>query len=1212
MGSGKKNISNSNMNSLKYENYINELIPTIKNFKKLNKKGLLSNKFKKFIKETKGVYNDVDYLKPINKTYNFITNNIVKRSMLYTNKGVLRKKYKEYNEIPIYEISDLKINKKYNTEDYTLTLKNTPKTTILEYIDQLTKKISSKISGLFRIIIYDNSDKKITWSHPFINIEELNNKLGDNLQKKYYNYLVSKLVELYDSINFNKMPLVVFQTNKIPIGGSCIKLPKWLENKQGIFTILNDDDLCGQMCLSVFEHKKKDSNAYKNLRRKDRGPKQLKKLCNKMCNVLSFKKRMSFLDFDIYSKTFKRMVIIFNDISGNPIHTSEDYRNDKEDTESIVYLFYDVTLEHYHLITKIEWFFLKNNVNNLSYKWCVHCLKSYDNNLFNKHDCKKDKCKCCQTFNIHSKIKNWVNCEYCNSWCLNDECLKLHIENNHKYKVNGKGFKKGDLKAINFYKCLKCKTNIDYNRYHNNEHKCGEVKCNNCEEYFIDIDKHRCNIKIPDIKEGSKNEIIVFDFESKFNNEGVHIVNLACTENLNTGEKNQFENIEDFINYVLKQKNKTFIAHNLKGYDGWLIHNHLIQNFKIKPNKIVLAGQKIMTMQFKSIRFIDSLNFIQAPLSAMPNIFGLNEDNYEKGYFPYIMNKDEYLDYEGPMPPRELYEYNKLKPSSKNIKKYKCIDIATTKTIEDFHNWYNEQVKNKYVYNFKNELLKYCVSDVSILCESLRVFMNDMIEQNGINPFDSVTIASYCMKVYLTKHAPTEKELDNRNISDFRFTAIGILKKDEAEQIKKGFHGGRTEVFKQFMELSDKELLEGLRLAYEDINSLYPTCQYFDELPYGIPKIFDYGDKGIENIDITKYFGYVVCDVIPPKDLLIPLLGSKNKDGKFTFSLENMYKETIPTPELIKSLELGYKITRVYKIFHFKKTTGLFKSYIQCFLRAKVENGFKGTDEEKDILIDKYKKIGVTIRKDRLCDNPGRKNNAKLMLNSLWGKFGQRQMNISVYINEPSKWYNILRRVNKKEIILITRENLGDSLFIQYKEVKECNMNFNKTNIALCGMITSQARLRLYKVIGDKRLSNRVIYCDTDSCIYLYDKNKYNNKTGDMLGEWEAETDEPIKKIVCLAPKAYSYITASNKKEIKSKGIQLTAENIKENVNFNYYKKMIDDNNNIIKCKSLIFKKTYEGMYTKYDDKILKLDPKCFKRKIINNYNTVPYGYKSM
>jgi hypothetical protein len=140
MGSGNLNISNKNMNSLEYENYINELIPNIKNFKKLNKKGLLSNKFKKFIKETKGVYNDVDYLKPINKTYNFITNNIVKRSMLYTNKGVLRKKYKEYNEIPIYEISDLKINKKYNTEDYTLTIKNNPKTTILEYIDQLTKK----------------------------------------------------------------------------------------------------------------------------------------------------------------------------------------------------------------------------------------------------------------------------------------------------------------------------------------------------------------------------------------------------------------------------------------------------------------------------------------------------------------------------------------------------------------------------------------------------------------------------------------------------------------------------------------------------------------------------------------------------------------------------------------------------------------------------------------------------------------------------------------------------------------------------------------------------------------------------------------------------------------------------------------------------------------------------------------------------------------
>ena len=55
--------------------------------------------------------------------------------------------------------------------------------------------------------------------------------------------------------------------------------------------------------------------------------------------------------------------------------------------------------------------------------------------------------------------------------------------------------------------------------------------------------------------------------------------------------------------------------------------------------------------------------------------------------------------------------------------------------------------------------------------------------------------------------------------------------------------------------------------------------------------------------------------------------------------------------------------------------------------------------------------------------NAGRKANAKLMLNSLWGKLGQTSKPTSEYIKEPSKWYKLLKRAHNGEITLHSREH---------------------------------------------------------------------------------------------------------------------------------------------------------------------------------------------
>ena len=52
---------------------------------------------------------------------------------------------------------------------------------------------------------------------------------------------------------------------------------------------------------------------------------------------------------------------------------------------------------------------------------------------------------------------------------------------------------------------------------------------------------------------------------------------------------------------------------------------------------------------------------------------------------------------------------------------------------------------------------------------------------------------------------------------------------------------------------------------------------------------------------------------------------------------------------------------------------------------------------------------GITLDYAQVQKNPGRKATAKLMLNSFWGKFGERQnKSVTVTVQEPSHLFSVL------------------------------------------------------------------------------------------------------------------------------------------------------------------------------------------------------------
>ena len=114
------------------------------------------------------------------------------------------------------------------------------------------------------------------------------------------------------------------------------------------------------------------------------------------------------------------------------------------------------------------------------------------------------------------------------------------------------------------------------------------------------------------------------------------------------------------------------IAHNAKGFDAVLIQRWLFQNRPTADMHVIHSGQKIIQLTLKDyeIRLIDSLNFLQMPLSKFPETFGLDLAMQSKGDFPFRYNILANQDYVGPMPSIDFYDIDTKKDVKKTERIY--------------------------------------------------------------------------------------------------------------------------------------------------------------------------------------------------------------------------------------------------------------------------------------------------------------------------------------------------------------------------------------------------------------------------------------------------------------------------------------------------------------------------------------------------------------
>ena len=173
---------------------------------------------------------------------------------------------------------------------------------------------------------------------------------------------------------------------------------------------------------------------------------------------------------------------------------------------------------------------------------------------------------------------------------------------------------------------------------------------------------------------------------------------------------------------------------------------------------------------------------------------------------------------------------------------------------------------------------------------------------------------------------------------------------------KDAFFGGCTEAIHLRKTLNEDDIQNGKEILYYDVTSEYPFVNSRKEYPVGHSKIFLKHQVPQTNEEWQRrgFFGVALCTIFPPKKLLHPLLPFRHR-GALMFPLcskccvekyedfcqhndkERALTGTWTTIEIDKAIALGYRLTKVIEVWHFKKhSDSLFSDFINALYKGKL------------------------------------------------------------------------------------------------------------------------------------------------------------------------------------------------------------------------------------------------------------------------------------
>lgn len=352
----------------------------------------------------------------------------------------------------------------------------------------------------------------------------------------------------------------------------------------------------------------------------------------------------------------------------------------------------------------------------------------------------------------------------------------------------------------------------------------------------------------------------------------------------------------------------------------------------------------------------------------------------------------------------------------------------------------------------------YLTNDVLIMAKALQA----MFEQK----LTKMTIASDALHNY-------KQSIDKQTWEEF----FPVLDHTTDKLIRDSYRGGYTYVNPKYQGLDLDNMIT------LDVNSLYPSVMRFCQLPVGAPEFFKGEYRQDSNMPL--FVQNLTCN-FEIKDGYLPTIQLKG-NPRFTATeyLTRSGAEPVTLTLTNIDLQLFFEHYDVYNIsynygFKFRAEKGVFNRYIDGWMAVKED----ATKEH----------------------NAGLRQIAKLMLNSLYGKFGKNPV--------QGKKYPVLT----------------DDMVVLKNAPPE---HVNGIYIPMASFITAYARAKT--ITHAQSVIERFVYADTDSCHLIGDALPPWEIHGTKLGAWDLEEQGYTGRYI--RPKTYIHWTDDGIQQIKACGM---------------------------------------------------------------------------
>lgn len=356
--------------------------------------------------------------------------------------------------------------------------------------------------------------------------------------------------------------------------------------------------------------------------------------------------------------------------------------------------------------------------------------------------------------------------------------------------------------------------------------------------------------------------------------------------------------------------------------------------------------------------------------------------------------------------------YGKYRVHSKIMDSLKMLPYSVEKIGKDFKLGSEKvDVEEEFYKRYRPVGHKITEEEKDYIYYDLRV-MADAVQSLFIEGLKRMTAGSNALQSF--------KDIIGKKLRERYFPEMTL---EMDAELRKAYRGGFTWLNKKYKQIDINQ--NGIVF---DVNSLYPAMMMYRELPYGEPIEF-YGEYEYDE-DYPLYIQHIRCE-FEIKDNHIPTIQIKSKEHKLLFKM-NEYLET-SKDEIVDLYVTNVDLELIKEHYHLYDLEYL--------------NGWKFKSQKG--IFDKYISKFTLIKQ---TTDGARKQQAKLMLNSLYGKFAS---NPDVSGKIPYLDEGVLKFETGEE-------------------------EFTKPVYTPMGIfITSYARD--FTIRTAQKCYDRIIYCDTDS-----------------------------------------------------------------------------------------------------------------------------------